>query len=127
MPGPCFYLQLDLLQAEQGQDIDLEGLNELLKRGALVRAVHRACKGRDLNVGVLGAEADGIGEVAGIGAAAHRKGLLALTGDVVVGVDERLDGRAVRVDVERHAAADILQRGRVAADLSDGGSHSSGG
>ena len=76
MPGPCFYLQLDLLQPQQGQDIDLEGLNELLKRGALVRAVHRARKGRDLNVGVLGAEADGIGEVARIGAAAHRKGFL---------------------------------------------------
>ena len=123
MPDPCFYLQLDLLQPQQRQNINLQRLDQLLKRGALVRAVHRARKGRDLNVGVLGAEADGIGEVARIGAAAHRKGLLALAGDVVVGVDERLDGRTVRVDVERHAAADVLQRGRAVADLPDGGSH----
>ena len=77
MPAPRFYLQLDLLQPQQRQNINLQRLDQLLKRGALVRAVHRARKGRDLNVGVLGAEADGIGEVACIGAAAHRKGLLA--------------------------------------------------
>ena len=52
---PGWDLQLDLLQAEQGQDIDLEGLNEFLKRGALVGAVHGAGKVRDGNVGMLGA------------------------------------------------------------------------
>ena len=57
---PGWDLQLDLLQAEQSQDIDLEGLDKLLKRGALVGAVHGAGKVRDGNVGMLRSEADGI-------------------------------------------------------------------
>lgn len=36
MPGPCFYLQLDLLQPQQRQNINLQRLDQLLKRGALV-------------------------------------------------------------------------------------------
>ena len=83
--------------------------------------MHRAGKVGQRQVGVLRAEADRKREMAGIGAAAHGEGLLVFAGDLVVGADQRLDGRAVGRDVEGHPAADVLQMGRAAADSGHGG------
>ena len=58
---------------------------------------------------MLRAEADGIGEVAGIGAAAHGEGGGILAGHLVVGVDAGADGGAVGLDVERLGSIHILQ------------------
>ena len=79
--------------------------------------MHGTGEFRQLNVGMLRAKADGIREVTRIGTAAHGKGLFVFAGHIVVGGDQRLDGRAVRCNVERHAGRYILQRGSGATHL----------
>ena len=51
-------LQVDLLQAEQRQNIDLQRFHQLLKGRALVGTVHGAGKIRNGQVGMFGAEAN---------------------------------------------------------------------
>ena len=68
---------------------------------------------------MLGAKADRIGEVAGVGAAAHGEGLGVLAGDLIVSVDAGLDGRAVGFNIERLGSGHILQLGTVAQSSAD--------
>src|SRR5699024_80153 len=72
----CVFLKVDLFQPQQGQDIDLDRLEQGVHRGGLVGAVHGAAKAGQHHVVALWPKADRIGEVAGIGAAAHGEGLL---------------------------------------------------
>ena len=83
--------------------------------------MHRAGEiGQNL-VGVLRPEADRIGEVPRVGAAAHREGGGVLTGDLVVSLDQGLDGRAAGVDVKRHPAGCVFKRRGMAAGRLHGG------
>ena len=50
---------------------------------------------------MLGAEGNGVREIAGIGSAAHGVKFGLLSGDFVIGVDTSLDLRRIRFDIER--------------------------
>ena len=73
----------------------------MLNRHALIGAVHGAAAGGPSLLRLFDAEANGIGEVARIGAAAHGEGLFALAGHLVIGIHQRADGRAAGFDIER--------------------------
>ena len=68
---------------------------------------------------MLGAKADRVGEVAGVGAAAHGKGLGVLAGHLVVGVDAGLNGGAVGLNVEGLGSVHILQLCTAAQSCGD--------
>ena len=107
-------LEVDLFQPQQGQNVDLQGLQQLVDGSGLIGTVHRAAELGDGQLRVLRAKADGIGEVAGIGAAAHGKRGGVVARHLIVGVDAGLDGGGVRLDVERLVHADVGQLGTAA-------------
>ena len=76
--------------------------------------MHRAAELGNGQLRVLRAKADGIGEVACIGAAAHGKRGGVVARHLIVGVDAGLDGGGVRLDVERLVHADVGQLGTAA-------------
>ena len=67
--------------------------------------MHLAAPRGQLKAGLLGAKRDGAGKVARVRAAAHGEGLGMLARKLVIGVDERLHGRVVGRNRERHLGA----------------------
>ncbi len=81
-------------------DVDLERELQLVLADALIGPMLDANPVRICDARIMRAEGAGVPEVAGIGAAANRERLVVVSGDLVVGTDERLDLRRVRRDVE---------------------------